>query len=93
MRLMVNPDMMRAYVGDIQRQGWVEICVNQVYRRVCDLGWNNKEASIICGELGLSRFGEYITDNVRGCCLEMVLLNLPTSFSLFDPRLFIIIQV
>ena len=58
MRLMVNTDMMRTYVGDTQRQGWVEICVNGLYRRVCDREWNNKEASIVCDELGLSRFGE-----------------------------------
>ena len=58
MRLRVDPGDI-SYVGDTQRQGWVEICVGGLYRRVCDEGWSNSGASVVCGELGLSRFGGY----------------------------------
>ncbi len=57
MRLMVGSNNLRAYVNDTQRQGWVEMCVNGKYRRVCDENWSNEEASVVCGELGLSRYG------------------------------------
>ncbi len=57
MRLMVGSNNLRAYVNDTQRQGWVEMCVDGKYRRVCDENWSNEEASVVCGELGLSRYG------------------------------------
>ncbi len=56
MRLMASGNT-KSYVNDTQRQGLVEMCVEKEYRRVCDENWNNKEASVVCGELGLSRYG------------------------------------
>ncbi len=47
----------KSYVNDTQRQGLVEMCVEGQYRRVCDNNWENEESSIVCGELGLSRYG------------------------------------
>ncbi len=57
MRLVATSDDMIAYVNDTQRQGLVEMCFNEQYRRVCDNNWENEESSIVCGELGLSRYG------------------------------------
>ncbi len=57
MRLMVGSKSLVAYVNDTRSQGWVEMCVEGQYRRVCDKNWNNEEASVVCGELGLSRYG------------------------------------
>ncbi len=57
MRLMVASDDTRAYVNDTQSQGWVEMCVEEKYRTVCDENWTNEEASVVCGELGLSIYG------------------------------------
>ncbi len=57
-RLMVNREDTRAYVNDTQRQGWVELCLNKQYRSVCDRNWEHESASVVCGELGLSRYGE-----------------------------------
>lgn len=58
MRLMVDSEDVRSYVNDTQRQGWVELCVEGQYRRVCDRNWEYESASVVCGELGLSRYGE-----------------------------------
>jgi hypothetical protein len=38
----------------------VEICVNEQYGTVCDMGFDRAEARVICGQLGYSRTSESI---------------------------------
>ncbi len=38
--------------------GRVEVCIQGTYGTVCDAGWGNKEASVICNELGFSPYGK-----------------------------------
>lgn len=46
--------------GSIQNpmEGRVEICINEMFGTVCDIGFNRSEASVICGQLGFSRISE-----------------------------------
>ena len=56
----------RCNTGDIRLQGGtsadegrVEVCMNGVWGTVCDNSWNDTDASVVCRQLGLSRFRKY----------------------------------
>ncbi len=38
--------------------GRLEICVNEDWPTVCDMGWAAEDASVACIQLGFSRYGE-----------------------------------
>ncbi len=38
--------------------GEVQICLDGEYGSVCDISWDNRDASVVCRELGLSPYGE-----------------------------------
>ncbi len=39
-------------------EGRVEVCWCEEWRSVCDVGWSGYDASVVCGQLGLSTLGE-----------------------------------
>lgn len=55
---LVNDTAQSVLLKDTVSQGRVEVCVDNEFRTVCDSGWNNTDASIICTELGFSRYGK-----------------------------------
>ncbi len=40
-----------------ERIGRVEVCVNSSWGNICSQSWSSTEASVICKQLGLSRYG------------------------------------
>ena len=42
---------------ELTNAGIVGICVNDTFGRVCNTGWTNRDASVVCRELGFSPYG------------------------------------
>ena len=67
-------------VGGLDRNaGRVEVCVLETWRTVCDRSWTSEDASVVCRQLGFSRWSKLrlelglgaiddITNICRCCC-------------------------
>ena len=40
--------------GPLESAGRVEICISGAWRTVCDVGWDNNDARVVCRQLGYS---------------------------------------
>ena len=60
MRLSIDGREPETYelVGDELAIGRVEVCNGTSYKTVCRNVWGNEEASVVCSQLGFSRFGK-----------------------------------
>ena len=51
---------------ELTNAGIVGICVNDTqFGRVCNTGWTNRDASVVCRELGFSPYGIYSNKPIR----------------------------
>ena len=46
--------------GDTPQEGTVEYCTGGTWKAVCDSNWDNKEAFVVCRQLGLPATGKII---------------------------------
>ena len=44
--------------GSSDNEGRVELCINDTWGTVCDDGWGDDDASVVCARLGYSLTGE-----------------------------------
>lgn len=44
--------------GTTALEGRVEVCTNNEWNRVCEVGWGNADAKVVCRQLGYSETGE-----------------------------------
>ncbi len=49
---------LRLIGGTIDEEGRVEICINEVWGTICDDGWTNQDAMVVCRNLGFSMFSK-----------------------------------
>ena len=64
---------MRLRGSSSQNSGRVEICVNNVWGTVCDDYWDSTDASVVCKQLGYSRFGH--NNNIITIDMYVYLMN------------------
>lgn len=55
---MCNDGDLRLRDGVCEREGRVEVCLDDRWGTICDDGWGSNEASVVCGQLNFSREGE-----------------------------------
>ena len=49
------------YIKDELARGRVEVCVGGRYGTVCDENWDYEAASVVCSQLGFSRYGKLLS--------------------------------
>ena len=72
-------------IKDAVSRGTVEVCVNNMYGSVCADNWDNRDASVLCSQLGFSSNGishrflmvffQMLSNCSRCCCCDIWLVS------------------
>ena len=68
---------MRLVDGLDRNAGRVEVCVLETWRTVCDRQWTSEDASVVCRQLGFSRYSKlrHLTIATSKLCTNRVCDN------------------
>ena len=73
---------------ELTNTGIVEICVADTFGRVCNTGWANRDASVVCRELGYSPYG-IIVINLYSWQLQTFIRSLNSCLNPNSPTMFL----
>ena len=40
--------------------GRVEVCINGIYHSICNIGWDNHDAQVVCNQIYSSRYSKFL---------------------------------
>lgn len=63
---------MRLQGGMRTSEGRVEVCRRELWQTVCDMNWDNTEASVVCKELGFSIMSKYTQWHVNRLACSLI---------------------